>query len=306
MAYLDHRKTNMAIDQLPNARRWMFPILQGPSAQDGLTRIACQALALGCLLVLTLAIPSSARAQADGDGKKPFVITADFWCPYTCAEHGLQQGFAVDVAKEIFENLGEHVVYKVLPFYRAYSQIENARFQMAVALVEDDERLLLFSEETFGLDRTVLVMRKTDLSTYTGPGMLDGLKVGAASEYTYDDGGDLDQYLDTRRANNDKIIDIYSETPMKSLLPMLLSGRIDVFPENLDVVRHVATQEGVIQDITIIDTGLGISLHAGFPRTEEGAANMARFDEQLRQMKASGRFAEIMATYDLGQDSQAR
>jgi len=276
------------------------------SDQPSIGRITYLAFALSCLLTLTLAMPAPARAQAETREQKPFVITADFWCPYTCAEHADKQGFAVDIAKEIFEGLGENVVYKVLPFYRAYSQIETGKYQMAVALVEDDDRLLLFSEEILALDRTALVMRKTNNVPYTGPGMLDGLKVGAASEYTYDDGGELDQYLDVRRAKHDHIFEVYSETPMKSLLPMLLSGRIDVFPENIDVVRHVATREGVIDEITIIDTGLGIELRAGFPRTEEGAANMAKFDEAMRRMRASGRFDEIMSAYALELDSQAR
>jgi polar amino acid transport system substrate-binding protein len=262
------------------------------------------ALTLGCLLALLLGIPHAARAEAGA--KQPFVITADYWCPYTCAENSRMQGFAVDITKEIFEGYGETVVYKVLPFNRAYSQIETSKFQMAVALVDDERRLLLFSEESLAVDRTAIVMRKTKGTNYSGPGMLDGLKVGTASEYTYDDGGQLDQYLEQRRVDQDRIIDIFSDTPMKSLLPMLLSGRIDVFPENIDVIMYVATREGVLDQISIIDTGLGNTLHGGFPRTEEGAANMARFDEGMRRMRASGRFEEIMSAYQLDKESRVK
>ena len=258
-----------------------------------------------CILTLSLIVPVKVHAQSVERAVGTFLITSDYWCPYTCDPKSSRPGFLVELAREIFEARGETVIYEALPLNRSYLQTEQGISSISLGVVQSDTRTLIYSKEVLATDNTVLVMRKNaEALAYTAPSVLDDLVIGVGAEYVYDNSGQLDQYLAERREKRDRIIEIFSETPLESLFPMLMSGRINVFPENEDVVRYVASRKDLMDDIVIIQTGLGNLLYGGFTPTEVGARNLAIFDEGVRRLRASGRLQQIRSLYGLAEESQ--
>jgi polar amino acid transport system substrate-binding protein len=256
------------------------------------------------LAAATLILSWQPDARAGNPEAKPFIMNADLWCPYTCEADADRPGYLVELTKEIFEAQGITATYKVIPWTRAYIETETGRAQVTLGLVPADTRNLLLNSEILGVDSTVLVMRSPAPASYTGVSILDGLRIGATAQYTYDGGGELDLYLDHRRARKDHIIDVFSPSPLDLLLPMLNAGRIDVFPENREAVRNAASRLALLDKISLIETGLASTIHVAFTPDDEGRRNLEIFDSGVRNLKASGRLDEIKARYGLSETSQ--
>jgi ABC-type amino acid transport substrate-binding protein len=192
---------------------------------------------------------------------------------------------------------------RIVPWSRAFIQTETGKTQATLGLTSADKGNFLRSEQALVWDSTVLVLRSSEPSAYRGVSMLDGLRLAIVAGYTYDNNGDLDHYLAQRLARHDRIIELFSSAALDLLLPMLNSGRIDAFPDNKEAVLYAASRLGLADKISLVETGLGNTIHIGFTPNEQGAANLLMFEQGFGKLKASGRLAQLRAVYGLPENS---
>lgn len=259
-------------------------------------------IGIACAITAALALGMSAGALADtGSAEssriRTVTIGSDLWCPYSCEAEDAMQGYLVDVVRAAMATQGIEVKYKVLPWSRAYIQGETGKIDMVLGLVPGDEGRLAMSTVPLAWDSTVMVVRKGEKFRYAGPGSLDGMRIGTTAEYTYDNGGDLDEYLQKRRDARDRITEIFSSNPLHLLFGMLTRNRIDVFPENAEVTLYEARELGLEDQISLVETGSGNTIHVGFPPTEAGRLLLAQFDASVRQLIQSGQLDQIRMRY---------
>ena len=237
----------------------------------------------------------SAMAESDD-----FLVTGNLWCPYTCDHLAEKRGYIVEVVEAVFGAEGKTVVYKTVPWARSFSYTENGKAKAALAVVPGGAANFNLNREVLAVDNTVLVIKKGAQIGYSNPLTLDKFRIGVTATYTYDNEGPLDKYLAGRIANHDRIFEMADDDPLVHLLPMLIRRRIDLFLANSDVVHYKAANAGLLDKIDIVQTGHTDTIHVGFPRNDEGTRNLEILDEGIRQLRASGRLAEIKNSYGLG------
>lgn len=227
------------------------------------------------------------------------IVAAGIWCPYACKADAPQQGYLVDLMEEVFGHQGRTIKYETLPWARAFSQTEKGITKAALGVVSGDYGNLLPNQEVLAWDRTALMMRKGEGRRFLGPETLDGLRIGMIADFTYDDGGPIDTYLAERLANHDNIIALNMDEPLPKLLEMLVHGRVDVVLENSDVLAYTAKQSSLQDQVDIVPTEHGDSIHIAFTPNEEGLHNLQILDEGVRRLRANGRLQEIKGLYGL-------
>ena len=236
----------------------------------------------------------------DRSAAPPVLVAAsDAWCPYTCDPDSDRPGILVEISREIFNDAGIDFEYRLLPWKRALSETEKGTVDAALGVVEGNREGLLLDESGFGIDETVLVLRRESKSHYSKPEDLDPIRVGVTASYTYDNNGDLDQYLLKRRGDNDRVVAIYHDKPIASLLEMLSVGRIDGFLENRHVAIFESRRLGYDGKFRIAPTGLGDTIHIGFPDNQAGRKNQSIMNAGLSKMRDTGRIKTIMSRYGL-------
>lgn len=240
---------------------------------------------------------------AGGDrAEARLVVAADRWCPYNCEPGSERPGYLVDVLREVFAPLGVTVRYRVMPWKRALYETERGRIDAALGAVAGDRGNNIIGREPLGVNETVLVVRRAQGLEYRRPQDLSGLTIGVVADYSYDSEGPLDRYLAKRAATEDGIYVVRRQQPLASLLAMLTSNRIDVFPENRYVVVHALAELGYDDDVKLLETGVGDSVYIAFTPDERGRQRLKLLDQGVRALRADGRLRAIMARYGIFQD----
>jgi len=258
-----------------------------------------QSFLIGVLLLLASGHSSRAEISAPANYNDRITITAEIWCPYACQPGARQPGILVEIVQEIFEQEGITVDYHLLPWRRALMETESGGSDGILGVVKGNRGTLLLDEHGMGVDETVIVVRKDSNFTYSEPESLDSLRLGVIINYTYDNNGELDSYLVERSRKQDRIVTIYRDEPIKSLIKLLSGNRIDGFLENRQVTNYEGNRLNFKDHIQIISTGLSDTIHVGFTPNNRGRRNLDIYNRGLARMLKSGKVEEIVKKYDL-------
>lgn len=268
-------------------------------ADPASSRVRAATRWIASLPLLLLLMPAMAAEGVDGNGRETMVVAADRWCPYNCEPGSDQPGYLIEVLREVFEPHGVTVEYRVMPWKRAVLETELGRIDGALGAVAGDRGRNLIGDEGLGINATVIVVRRGEAFDYSGPVSLNGRTLGIVADYSYDSGGGLDRYLKQRRAAGDALYVVRQDDPLRSLFAMLARGRIDAFPENRYVARYAMGNMGLLDSVSLIETGRGDAVYVAFSPNDRGRRFVAELDAGIRRLRASGRLAEIMASYGI-------
>lgn len=250
-------------------------------------------------LLVTLAM-NAAGASEDKPGDE-VTLAAEIWCPYACEPDSEAPGFMIEIASSIFTRAGMKVNYQLMPWARALQSTEDGVVDAAIGVVRGNKGNLLLDTAGMGQDDTTFVTRKGMDFSYGEPSDLDEWVVGITALYTYDNNGPLDHYLRDRDSNDDRIVKIFTNQPLRLHLRMLTSGRIDVFVENRLVAEHEAYRLGYENQVEIHSSGTGDQVHIGFTPSERGKQLKHVYDQGLKEIYASGEFQGIIEKYGIRQ-----
>lgn len=80
---------------------------------------------------------------------------------------------------------------------------------------------------------------------------------------------------------------------------MLTENRIDAFLENRQVTNYEGNRLNFKDQIQILTTGLGDTVHVGFTPNNRGRSNLEIYNAGFAKLLKSGKVAEISKRYGL-------
>jgi polar amino acid transport system substrate-binding protein len=249
-----------------------------------------------CLLIAVTAMPVQAEH---------IVMAGDPWCPYTCEADAAQQGYLVDLAREILSSHGHTLEYKVLPWSRAIEEARRGDVAGIIGAYTEDAPEFFFPavQQSMVLD-TFFVLKDKDWR-YSGEESLLSQRVGIIKDYAYSD--EFLAYLEKYANDGTKIEEADGEEALHTNIRKLLRARIDVIPEVAAVFWYHAAQLDVTDKFKPAGTSGQLKpLYIAFAPSNPKAEEYARLiSEGTQRLRASGELAKILSQYSL-KDQEAQ
>jgi polar amino acid transport system substrate-binding protein len=242
---------------------------------------------LAGLVLSTLTLAASAQTIR---------IRADVWMPFNGDPTATQPGFAVELAKAIFEPQGIKIDYQVMPWVDALGACRSAKIEAVIGAGPSDLEGLIAPQESIGEPRVVLLVAKKNTWTFENLHSLSSVKLGVIDGYTYWDS--FDEYV--KKNAGPKIVVFKGDSPLVDEIKQLKAGQIDCFAEMLTVYAWTMKSSGLSpSDFKIAYTHEGDPLYFAFAKTPEGTQYAGLFDQGIRALRSSGKLAALLKTYGM-------
>ncbi len=250
-----------------------------------------RAFRLTCLLLM-LAAPMAAKAQ-------DIVLAADEWCPYNCAADAEKPGFAVDLAKAIFEPLGYTVRYEVMPWSRAIEAARSGEVAGVIGVTRPEAPDLAYPKSILSQSRNGFFVRTDSEWSYTGRDSLDDISLGIIESYGY--GDELNDYIAAKRDDMAHVQSVSGNNALVQNIEKLLAGRIGAVIEDENVFRYTMMHWKEAQS-SIKESGSAqpTPLYIAFSPEGRNTATLVKlYDAGMARLRASGQLDQYRAAYGL-------
>jgi polar amino acid transport system substrate-binding protein len=261
-------------------------------------------IAGGVLLSASLAFGSEKpRASV-----RPLLVVLEDYPPYEYVEEGVPKGIDVDVMKRVFARLGISYEFKFYPFSRGWLMLTRGTADAAPSIsykrerephlyYTDQQRAFASTGRTppdyLWLTEYVFFINKKFKGSLRFENYeqirKDGLSIGTLKAYTYHPGF-LEEPFNFKRYVN----------PIDGFRA-LAAGEIDLFPMAKTVGLHILGKSELMGQITYLPKVMFskpylmvFSKASDYPNLEEV---MERFNAEIRKMRTSGEFDEILHSY---------
>lgn len=224
-------------------------------------------------------------------------LRADVWCPFNCEPNSDRPGFMVELAQEALAFYGHEVRYQTLTWGRSLEKTRNGEVNGVIGTDQDESPDLVFGSPMAGYQET-LVFRKgeaREISTFED---LEGLRIGAIVDYEYQ--SMIKAYADEHERDPTRVQLIGGDSALKRNLQKLIAGRIDLTIDERSVLEYAVAQLGIADAVEILPNSDTTDLFIAFsPALESSEVYARQLAEGIERLKASGRYAEILARYGL-------
>jgi polar amino acid transport system substrate-binding protein len=230
-------------------------------------------------------------------------ITNGEWQPFLSKDVP-HYGFASHIVTEAFALVGVEVEYGFFPWSRAMKLAREGMWDGTAVWGTSEERLQQFHFTDVVVPTTYVFFHlKTTAFDWDDYDDLGDLKVGGTVEYLYSESfkaAEAAGVFQTIRGRRDEVG-----------LKNLLKGRIDIFPGEVTVTYEQIRDTFSPEDAPlfthhpkpIVDKPLFVLLNKDVPGNER---MRDLFNDGLRQLKASGRYDQIIADALAGQYAKPR
>ena len=226
-------------------------------------------------------------------------VLGDEWYPINGKPHSTEEGFGLDLMREIFEKKHQiKIDYQLTPWERSVQQVEKGAADCVVGAYHEDVPGFIFPKEPLIEDQLALFTLKEKEINYTGFESLLNLQVGLVSGYSY--GERLDQFIEKNKQV--KFLQYaVGDTPLQTNLKKLRAKRIDVLVENNVVMVATLKQQQMTDQMKLVSfLGDKIAIYvACSPKKESSKKYVMLWDEGVKALKESGTFSAILARYGL-------
>lgn len=249
------------------------------------------ALALSLALLLPLA----------GFAKGKVVLGGDLWCPYSCDPKSDRPGYLIDIARAVFSAHDIEVDYRLMPWKRVLVSLRTGEIDGAIGADQREIPGTITPARGLGPDVTVLAVRGDSDFVYHGAASLEQLRIGVVTDYSFDDGGEIDDYIHRHiQAKDGKVEQVYGTDAQMQNMLKLLNGRIDAIMDDQQVLRFTLKRlrSTPALKFIVLDARLdaSIAFSAANPRAQAYADMLSDGVETLRR---SGQLKRIMERYGL-------
>lgn len=233
------------------------------------------------------------RPLVIGVTPRPVFVTLD--------EQGNLGGLDIALAKAIFAKAGLNVSFRVFPWKRILHLIQTGEVDVALSTSDTQRRreFAHFSSEAFRLGHNLLFARKGDEVQYDpneglvqveGKPILLGVQRGVSYSYEYDN------LLDSAQFRSQLVV---VDTPPR-LVELMLINRVDAFlgsERDLQVeIAKVDAQDKIVP-VFYLMSDEEASSHIMFSKASVRKSWVERVDEAMRELKATGRYDEILSSF---------
>lgn len=206
---------------------------------------------------------------------------------------GKAEGVAVEIVETIMADLGHNVNISVLPWTRAVKMVRTGKAAAIFTAYKNPTRevFLDYCNEVLIPQAIFFYAKKDSLIQFNGDwASIENKRIGVVSTISY--GQQFEQ-----RKHLFKIDRVHKR---EHNFDKLLKGRIDLAPESLYVADYTLKKMGLTDEITSISGKLeSIASYIAFSKKRNLLKLRDDFDNQLKNMKESGEYYEILNKYGL-------
>lgn len=245
------------------------------------------------LLILSMLVfvPIQAAAQSDitiQPGETVTVGLDSTFAPYGFLDDGEYTGFDIELAEEVFDNMGVDYEFQSIDWSMKEAELNNGNIDMiwnGYSKTPEREELVLFSDNYVEGRVGVLVKNDSEIQTIAD---LEGKKVatqeGSSQLEAIRQQPDLEESLDGGR--------VITFSSFNEVLQELATGRVDAIVVAELVTRYYFSQNGQAGDYRMLDEDFGITETAvGFRQNE--TAFVEDFNVALNEVLNSEAYEEI-------------
>jgi len=158
-------------------------------------------------------------------------------CPYSCSEDEKDQGFAVDLIREVFKRNGYEISYQSFESHElALENIKEGSSDIMIDVDPVKNRDLIFMKTPLGYQHNVIVTPTYSKWKYTSPESLASLKLAAIEEETYTN--EIAKYIEKNRADDSKLIITSGHLARKHNLKSLRFEKITALIDDRIALRY--------------------------------------------------------------------
>ncbi len=224
-------------------------------------------------------------------------LRADAWCPFNCDPDSDRPGYMVEVAQEALALYGHEVRYSSMTWSRSLSQALSGEITGVIGTDQDESPDLILGPP-MGNYQEAIVFRAGEAQSIETAEDLEGIRIGAILDYDYN--AVIAAYVAENARNPERVQMIGGDDPLKRNLLKLTTGRIDMAIDEYSVVSYMIDQLSLQDELEVLHYGEATELHIGFsPALEASPLYAQQLADGLKQLKASGRYGEILARYGL-------
>jgi polar amino acid transport system substrate-binding protein len=228
-------------------------------------------------------------------------LRADPWCPFNCQPGATLPGYGVEIATAALAAAGHQVDYAIMPWARTLQETRRGRVDGALAVSKTEANPLgLILGPVMGYAQACFFAAKGSNWRFTGIESLKTRTLGVILGYGFGDKG-LAKYVETNKADRNRIRFIGGETAVETNLDLLVKGRVTAIVENGDVIRYQIQHSGLGAKIAEAGCLEGRTrLYIGFsPANTSSVKYAADLDLGMKRLRDSGALRKILARYGL-------
>jgi polar amino acid transport system substrate-binding protein len=167
--------------------------------------------------------------------KERIVIASDMWCPYNCDPKSANQGFLIEIARNIFEKQNISVEYRLMPWSDALEALENGEIHAIAGASKTDDRDFIYPENYQALEVVNCYIRKDMDWYYAGINSISGKILGLTLNYKYP--YEVSLYIDeTFPIHPENFLFSTGENAVAANINNLKNGKAEIYLENANVM----------------------------------------------------------------------
>lgn len=245
--------------------------------------------ALAAILGLVL---MAGAGTLGAQGPEKLTISVGDWPPFFVQDEP-GQGTVARLVRDVFASQGYEVSFQFLPWKRAYHEAAKGYHNATAIWMHAPEREADFRYSDGVMQEQFVLFHRKDLSLQWDRLVdLTGLNLGTSIGYSYGPAFD--------RAVEDQVLAVESAASTELNFRKLLYGRIDAFPEEINVGYHILRRETDNPDTARITHHpkpiLENESFLLFPRSHPDTEKLLNaFNQGLQDFRDSGRYDRYFA-----------
>jgi len=249
------------------------------------------------LSIVALLVVVSLPVNASSD-YNVVVVHSDQWMPFNGTPESGEEGYAIDVLREIFREYGIKVLYEERPWKRSVADLEDGLADMVVGAFKFEMPDFIFPETTIGVSRMGFYSSLPHWE-FVDFADLRRVKIGIVSGWGY-----RKWLLEDYAKHPDNYEALSGDDAFPRLMKMLVERRIQAIPSTSAVMDYYIKSHGLTGKVFFGGFGpnpqpmeLYFALSPAKPKRSKELAGI--IDKGIRKLRDSGKLEEILNRYGL-------
>ncbi len=247
-------------------------------------------IVLAAALLLACVPPCAARPV--------ITLRSDSWCPYNCAPGSDHPGYAIEIARTVFDAAGYDVDYQLMNWTRSIEEARQGRADAVIGAITTDVPGFILPAEPIGASSTGFATRPGSAFHYTDPQSLNGLVIGLVATYAFS--GPLGDYLGSIHNDKSRIQYLSGDGALAKNLLKLTAGRVDVVIDDAQVLHRLIDELQLTDQVSFSQVRRTVPIYIAFsPARPYAARHAAILSAGIARLRTTGQLAAILARYGL-------
>jgi polar amino acid transport system substrate-binding protein len=226
-------------------------------------------------------------------------MVADEWPPFNAAANSREEGYMVDIAREVFEEKGIEVEYMTMPWKRALAETRKGTYTAVIGASKTDAAGFVFPKEELACNKLAFYVKKGNPWKFKDIESIKRVRLGVIAAYDYRQW--LNEYIKANSNNPDKVQILTGDVPLQRNLSKLLLDRIDVVVDTEAAILWEAKRLGISHDIEPAGYGSEPSFcYIAFsPNRARSPIYAEILSDGIAKLRENGKLQDILDKYGL-------